>query len=149
MTGSSSDLARRWLIEHRRPFVVAIHLALVAGRRIAREITQVKRPGQLKQLLIFGAGDAGEMIVRDMKKNPSYNYEPIGFLDDDQAKVGRRIHGVAVLGTRKDLPWILNTHGVDEILIAIPNGVRPLPRDPLWNTKCQFRKRQDCRIEKL
>jgi FlaA1/EpsC-like NDP-sugar epimerase len=92
------------------------------GRRIFREMRQVKRAGQLKRVLIFGAGDAGEMIVRDMKNNASYDYEPIGFLDDDQAKVGRRIHGVAVLGTRKSLPWILNTHGVDEILIAIPSA---------------------------
>ena len=62
------------------------------------------------------------MIVRDMKNNPSYDYDPVGFLDDDQTKVGRRIHGVAVLGTRKDLPWIFNSQGVDEILIAIPSA---------------------------
>ncbi|MGH9148698.1 MAG: polysaccharide biosynthesis protein, partial [Vicinamibacterales bacterium] len=92
------------------------------GRRIFREIRQVKRVGHVRRVLIFGAGDAGEMIVRDMKNNASYDYEPIGFLDDDEAKVGRRIHGVAVLGTRKNLPWILNTHGVDEILIAIPSS---------------------------
>ncbi len=92
------------------------------GRRIFREIRQVKRVGHVRRVLVFGAGDAGEMIVRDMKNNPSYDYEPIGFLDDDRAKVGRRIHGVAVLGTRKNLPWILNTQGVDEILIAIPSA---------------------------
>jgi FlaA1/EpsC-like NDP-sugar epimerase len=92
------------------------------ARRIFREVMQVKRVGHLKRVLIFGAGDAGEMIVRDMKNSPSYDYEPVGFLDDDEAKVGRRIHGVPVLGTRKNLPWILNTKGVDEILIAIPSA---------------------------
>jgi FlaA1/EpsC-like NDP-sugar epimerase len=92
------------------------------GRRIFREIRQVKRAGHLKRVLIFGAGDAGEMIVRDMKNNPAYDYEPIGFLDDDRAKVGRRIHGVAVLGTRRNLPRILGSQDIDEILIAIPSA---------------------------
>jgi FlaA1/EpsC-like NDP-sugar epimerase len=57
-----------------------------------------------------------------MKNNPVYDYEPIGFLDDDQTKVGRRIHGVAVLGTRKNLQRILNSQDIDEILIAIPSA---------------------------
>jgi FlaA1/EpsC-like NDP-sugar epimerase len=78
------------------------------------------RPG--KRVLVFGAGDAGELIVRDMKNNPSYDLRPIGFVDDDRAKVGRRIHGVPVLGTRQDLPAILERHAPDEVLIAMPSA---------------------------
>lgn len=103
-------------------FVDAILLLLMLGglrltRRFYRELA---RPGGLKRVLIFGAGDAGELIVRDMKGDRERTYEPIGFVDDDRSKVGRRIHGVPVLGTRADIEKIIATHSPDEILIAIP-----------------------------
>jgi FlaA1/EpsC-like NDP-sugar epimerase len=60
--------------------------------------------------------------VRNMKRNPEYGYQPIGFIDDDRAKVGRRIHGVRVLGTREDLADILKDQRVDEVLVAIPGA---------------------------
>ena len=67
------------------------------GRRIYRE---ARRSVSSKRVLVLGAGDAGEMIVRDMLKNVAYGMQPVGFIDDDPAKVGKRIHGVPVLGTR-------------------------------------------------
>ena len=71
---------------------------------------------------VFGAGDAGEMIVRDMRTKSSQPYRPIGFIDDDRAKVGLRIHGVPVLGTRHDLSAILERYKPHEVLIAIPRA---------------------------
>ena len=85
-----------------------------------------------RRVLIFGAGDAGELIVRDMKTNREYGYQPVGFIDDDPAKVGRRIHGVPVLGTRAAISRdILRARSRDEVLIAIPErrpGDHPLDR---------------------
>jgi len=96
---------------------------MLGGLRLTRRIyCELSSGGRGRRILIFGAGNAGELIVRDMKVNPDYGYAPVGFVDDDQAKVGRRIHGVPVLGTRNDLEDIIEKHKPSEVLIAIPNA---------------------------
>jgi UDP-GlcNAc:undecaprenyl-phosphate GlcNAc-1-phosphate transferase len=72
-----------------------------------------------KNLLIFGAGDMGELVLRELKRNKNLNYNPIGFIDDDISKVGRQIHGVSILGTRKEIPSFLEDRNIDEVLIAV------------------------------
>ena len=70
-------------------------------------------------MLILGAGDAGEMILREMRRGTAYH--PVGFIDDDPRKVGRTIHGVTVLGTRQDLPRVIVATRPQEVLVAIPS----------------------------
>ena len=92
----------------------------LGGVRLMRRLYRESTGHAGRRILIFGAGAAGELVVRDMKANPEHGYQPIGFVDDDTAKVGRRIHGIPVLGTRGDLPRVLARYKPDEVLIAIP-----------------------------
>lgn len=100
-------------------------VGMVGGVRFAmrsyRDLTRSKdRRG--KRILVIGAGNAGEMIVRDMKNNPYYEYDPVGFIDDDTAKKGHTIHGVPILGTRVDIPRVLEEYSPEEIILAIPSA---------------------------
>ena len=103
----------------------------MGGVRLMRRIYQeLGKPEQRKLVMICGAGDAGEMIVRDMKNNAAfYHYKPVGFVDDDPEKIGRRIHGVRVLGACADLPQIIVKEEPDEIVVTPqlePTAIREL-----------------------
>src|SRR5918912_1760431 len=107
-------------------------LAFVAGTRLlARTLIERPRAGLVargKEVLIIGAGDAGQLIAREMQRNRQLLYTPIGFVDDDPRKRGTRIVDVKVLGTTEELPHLLRDNRPDEVLIAIPSAsgsVRP------------------------
>ncbi|MES4786153.1 MAG: polysaccharide biosynthesis protein, partial [Nitrospiraceae bacterium] len=76
-------------------------IVFLGGMRLTRRLGQQFMPwNRGKRILIYGAGDAAEMVVRDMMQSRFYECKPIGFVDDNPTKVGQRIHGLPVLGTR-------------------------------------------------
>ena len=104
-------------------------VALIGGSRFflraIREQSRQARPApRLRRVLIIGAGDAGELLLREMRNNPRLGYVPVGFVDDNDQKVGFRIHGVEVLGTTSQLAEVLQAHPADELIIAIPSASR-------------------------
>lgn len=112
-------------------------LLFVGGLRVAIRLYYTHGFGQLvagdfslrnraeagkKNLLIVGAGDAGEALLRDIRHSASSPYRAIGFVDDDPAIVGKYIHGTPVLGRVADVPEIVRAKEVSEILIAKAQG---------------------------
>ena len=107
-------------------------LAFVAGSRLlARTLIERPQAGLVahgKEVLIVGAGDAGQLMVREMQRNRQLHYTPIGFVDDDPRKRGARIVDVRVLGTTDELGHLLRDNKPDEVLIAIPSAAGTVRR---------------------
>jgi len=135
IAGTASSSAIFYVVVHwglnqiaypRSVFIVdtLLLIFLMGGVRLARRLSLgfgKLRKG--KQVLVYGAGDAGEMVVRDMKSNHALHlYDPIGFIDDNPEKIGQRIHGVKVLGGRDKLLAVVARERLHEIWLAIPSA---------------------------
>jgi len=83
--------------------------ALIAGQR--------QPAPDAKPVLIYGAGDRGEILIRELLSNPSYCYWPVGFIDDDAGKTGMLLRGYRIFGS-EDLPGLIGSHGVSEVLVS-------------------------------
>lgn len=77
-----------------------------------------------KRLLILGAGDTGETLVREINKNKNLPFRPVAFLDDDPYKHKLRIHGVPVLGPMTLIEEVVGAHEIEQIIIAMPSAGR-------------------------
>ena len=95
---------------------------LLAGSRLAfrlfRNILPVAEAAGGRRVLIYGAGDAGELLLRELRNNREWLYAPVGFLDDDAAKKGKVIHGLKVFGGNGDLRSVCQTQQIEEILLS-------------------------------
>ena len=108
----------------RKVFIIdlVIMFLFLAGSRMAFKLFRQLLPAVSKQngrrVLIYGAGDGGELLLRELRNNRELHLSPIGFLDDDPAKNGKVIHGLRVFGGNGDLSAICMQHEVDEVVIS-------------------------------
>jgi FlaA1/EpsC-like NDP-sugar epimerase len=87
-----------------------------------RRATRVQTVRSDKRVLIVGAGDGGVMVLRELQRNRQLGLTPVGFLDDDPIKRGKRIHGAVVFGGLGQLVPVARDLSVDEVLIAMPTA---------------------------
>jgi FlaA1/EpsC-like NDP-sugar epimerase len=109
-------------------------IVLVGGIRFVYRMLTVEGIPQLRKdvtrqkLLIVGAGDAGEMLLREIHRHSDDRYQVVGFLDDSPEKLNADIHGVRVVGRIDSLPVAVVGRDVDEVIIAIPSASGPVMR---------------------
>lgn len=104
-----------------------ISIFLIGGSRFVVRMWKEYRSSSILQkdarkVLIVGAGDAGEMVLKEYKKHKELNTYIVGFIDDDPAKSNLLIHDVRVLGNRSKISQVIQRHAVDEVVIAIPSA---------------------------
>ena len=108
----------------RKVFVIdaVLMFLFLAGSRMAfrlfRQILPAVGTSNGRRVLIYGAGDGGELLLRELRNNRELNLSPIGFLDDDPAKSGKLIHGLKVFDGNGDLGSVCTQHEVDEVVIS-------------------------------
>jgi len=86
--------------------------------RLFRQLLPAVTKNEGRRVLIYGAGDGGELLLRELRNNRELQLAPIGFLDDDPAKSGKVIHGLRVFGANGDLGAVCSQHEVDEVVIS-------------------------------
>ncbi|MEO7674170.1 MAG: glycosyl transferase [Pyrinomonadaceae bacterium] len=128
-------------------------LAFIVGSRLAfrliREFLPVPHAEGGRRVLIYGAGDGGEMILRELRNNGKWNYQPVGFIDDDPMKKDKVINGLRVFDSNGSLVELCEDKAVEEILIS-SGKIQP---ETLQNIRkvCRERnielKRAEVRIE--
>ena len=103
-------------------------LALCGAFRLAPrfqlELQSSRGRSSGRPTLIIGAGDTGESLLRELRKNPTSEFNPVGLIDDDPEKWGVKIHGVTVIGDRSVLRQKIETLGTRDVIIAIPGASR-------------------------
>jgi UDP-GlcNAc:undecaprenyl-phosphate GlcNAc-1-phosphate transferase len=87
-------------------------------RLLRTYIERFREYPEARKALIYGAGDGGELLARELLNNRNLGLQPIGFLDDDPHKHGRVIHGLRVLGNLDRLSEITGTESIDEVVIS-------------------------------
>ena len=98
-----------------------LFLGLVGSRmtfRLIREFLPHSVPTDGRRVLIYGAGDGGEMVLRELRNNSKWNYRPVGFIDDDDRKTGKVINGLQVFEANGSLVDICREKSIQEILIS-------------------------------
>ncbi|OQA45067.1 MAG: UDP-N-acetyl-alpha-D-glucosamine C6 dehydratase [Chloroflexi bacterium ADurb.Bin325] len=114
------------------PFIDGLMtLAVIAGPRFALRVGALSAlrarkggssGGPLQHVLIVGAGEAGAMVLRELRQNPQTGLTPVGFVDDDPLKHGMLLQRVRILGGRERIPDLVREHHVEQVIIAMPSA---------------------------
>ncbi len=119
-----------WLFAPRSLFVLTfmIDVFAVGGVRLLYRMYRRHVMGsnidydKVKRVLIIGAGDAGIIIAREMKRNPELHQKPIAFIDNDTMKIGNKINGIPIVGDDTKITRTIQKERINEIIIALPKA---------------------------
>ena len=112
------------------------------GYRFLRILKNRVRQRGGNKIMIIGAGDAGRLILDEILTSKYLEGTVVCFIDDDRMKQGKAIHGIKVVGGRRDIPRFVDKFGITQIIVAIPSADAAERRDVLnicRQTECKLR----------
>jgi UDP-GlcNAc:undecaprenyl-phosphate GlcNAc-1-phosphate transferase len=115
---SGNDIGRRYGLG---AVALGTTVLMLAGSRLfVRSLADalLNRSAHSERLLVYGAGQGGELALRELRSNHALGKTPVGFIDDDPARVGMTIHGIPVLGRIDDLPLVAGARRIDGIVVS-------------------------------
>ena len=93
--------------------------------RVAVELSSLNGSDAKKRTIIYGAGNAGVSLLREIRQNPALGYSVVGFVDDRLAKAGNMIHRARIMGNGAALSALVKAHRIEMVLIALPSATGP------------------------
>ncbi|QZY55564.1 nucleoside-diphosphate sugar epimerase/dehydratase [Crassaminicella profunda] len=150
---ATATLTYTFLMQHHLPRSIYIltfmlDIILIGGIRFSyRAARRIRNNGvgsnkNFKRVMIIGAGQAGALVIKELKNHEELNSIPVAVIDDDDEKLHRKINGVPVLGDRYHIRKIAERKKIDEIIIAIPSSSRKEIKEILEEcskTKCKLK----------
>ena len=121
-----SQLLIQGSVDFREIFVIWLIFYVLIGSsrffiRVYREVKDSQPLGQLKRVLVVGAGEAGTILIRNIRKKRKHEYDVVAIVDDDPNKQHLSLWGIEVCGTTEEIPHIVQEKKVDIIILAIPS----------------------------
>lgn len=116
---------------YRMPFSIMIiswmlNVVIIGGSRFifrivnSMEISVNNNICEQRNALVIGAGDAGNLLIKELKKHSEVQGYPVAVIDDDESKIGKKISGVPIIGGRHEIPSAIEKYNIQEIIMAIP-----------------------------
>jgi len=114
-------LPRSWYFFYGALLLIMMVIGRFSQRGVKTLSSRRQQSEKMKRVLIVGAGEAGNAIIKEIVNSRYVNMKIVGIVDDDKTKKGKFLHGIKVIGDRNDIIDIAESRRVDEIIIAMPS----------------------------
>jgi FlaA1/EpsC-like NDP-sugar epimerase len=115
-------LPRSWYFIYGVLLLLFMFVSRYSPKAIRLLTNKKEHAEKIKKVLVVGAGEAGNSIIKEITNSSHINMEIVGIIDDNHQKRGSFLHGIKVLGDRNDILSVVDEYRVDEIIIAIPTA---------------------------
>lgn len=102
-------------------FVIGIRFSYRALRVVTNKVRRAKKQSEAPRVMLVGAGEAGNMLIREMKTSRMMNCDVVCVIDDNSSIIGSKIYGVKIVGDTSSIEYNVDKYAIERIVIAMPS----------------------------